>query len=115
MIRSEDRRIPDNPLGVIRDCVRAGSIYWTYHVNMRIHERSLPRQLILDAVDSYDIIEIYSEDKYLPSYLVWAKVADMIIHILFAVDVEAGNVRLVTAYRPDPEEWTENLKQRKVR
>ena len=39
----------------------------------------------------------------------------MIIHILFAVDVEASNVRLVTAYRPDPEEWTENLKQRKVR
>ena len=70
MIASEDRRIPDNPVGIIRDCVRAGRIYWTYHVNMRIQERSLPRQWILDAVDSYDIIESYPEDKYLPSYLV---------------------------------------------
>jgi hypothetical protein len=32
---------------------------------------------------------------------------------LFAVDVEGNNVRVVTAYRPDPGEWGPDLKTRR--
>jgi len=28
-----------------------------------------------------------------------------VFHVLFAIDRDGDNVRLVTAYRPDPEEW----------
>jgi hypothetical protein len=49
--------------------------------------------------------------RYLPSYLV---VAAETFHVLFAADVVDDNVRVVTAYRPDPEEWEPNLRRRKV-
>jgi|GEM_PF-1286299 len=35
------------------------------------------------------------------------------VHVLFAVDVDDDNVRVVTAYRPDPEEWEPGFARRK--
>ena len=79
-------------------------------MNMRLAGRFLTRDEILNAVDSYEIIEPYPEDKYLPSYLVLAATS---FHVQFATDVEGENVRIVTAYRPDPNEWELDLKTRR--
>ena len=106
-------KIPDYPLAFIQKCVRERRIYWTYHVNMRLAGRQIARHDILGAVDSYEIIESYPGDKHLPSYLVLAEFAKSSFHILFAADVEAGNVRIVTAYRPDPKEWQSNFRTRR--
>ena len=59
--------IPDDTIVFISRCVRERKIHWTYHVNMRLAGRFLTRAEILDAVDSYEIVESYPEDKYLPS------------------------------------------------
>jgi hypothetical protein len=112
---TDERSIPDDPLAFIRDCVRRGQIYWTYHVNMRLAGRSLSRQVILDAVDGYEIIESYPQDKYLPSYLVLARAGQDAFHVLCAADVEENNVRVVTAYRPDPAEWEPGMRTRRTR
>lgn len=90
-----------DPLEFVRRCVRERKLFWTYHVNMRLERRHIARNEILSSVDAYAIIESYPDDKYLPSYLV----ASSGFHVLFAIDVEGDNVRVVTAYRPDPDEW----------
>ena len=77
---------------------------------MRLERRHITRDEILNAVDSYSIVESYPQDKYLPSYLIVA--ADS-FHILFAVDVAEDNLRVVTAYRPDPGEWETDLRTRR--
>jgi hypothetical protein len=77
---------------------------------MRLERRHITRDDILAAVDSYTIIESYPEDKYLPSYLVLATAN---FHVLFAVDVAEDNVRVVTAYRPDPDQWELDLRKRR--
>jgi len=35
--------------------------------------------------------------------------------MLFAVDVQGDNVRVVTSYRPDRGEWQEDMKTRRPR
>ena len=65
-------------LNFIKSCIRRHRILWTYHVNMRLKERLIPRKAILSSLDSYEIIEVYPEDKYLPSHLVEEKT--MICH-----------------------------------
>ena len=102
--------VPDDPLEFIQRCVRERKVLWTYHVNMRLEGRHINRGDILGAVDTYSIVESYPEDKYLPSYLVLARGE---FHVLIAVDVEERNVRIVTAYRPDPEEWEEGFMSRR--
>jgi hypothetical protein len=111
---SLQHKLPDDPLAFIKACVRKQSIFWTYHVNMRLQHRSIARQAFFDALDTYEIIEAYPEDKYLPSYLVLAQHREEAFHILFATDVVGDNVRIVTAYRPSPDEWESDGKTRRT-
>ena len=80
---------------------------------MRLAGRYISRDELFEATESYEIMESYPEDKYLPSYLVWATSGDGPFHVLFAADVDGGNVRIVTAYRPNAEEWESDLRSRK--
>lgn len=110
---ASENRIPDDPLDFIIQCVQSRKIFWTYHVNMRMHQRSIAREAILHSIASYTVIESYPDDKYLPSYLIYADYQGEPIHILFAIDTDTPNVRLITAYRPDPSEWDTTLRRRK--
>jgi hypothetical protein len=77
---------------------------------MRLADRYVARDEILSSVDSYEMVESYPGDKYLPSYLV---LAGSRFHILFAADVEGDNVRIITTYVPDRDEWESDLKTRR--
>jgi hypothetical protein len=108
-----ERVLPEDPLAFIQRCVQRRQLYWTYHTDMRIQGRFISRQHMLDAVDTYEVIESYPEDKYLPSSVVYAIGRDAVFHILFAVDVPAEQVRVITAYHPDPEAWEIDQKTRR--
>ena len=99
-MKPPDWKLPDDPLRFIQACVRNRRVLWTYHVNMRLKGRFIPRKAILDAAESYEIVEAYLGDKHFPSYLVLGRSAGEAFHVLFAADVEGDNVRVVTAYRP---------------
>ncbi len=100
-------------LEFIKSCIVRRKIHWTYHINMRLKERSITREAILRSVETYEIIEEYPEDKYLPSYLVYAKYENRIIHIQIATDVGNDNVTIVTAYKPTLDKWEKNFKTRR--
>jgi hypothetical protein len=105
--------VPGDPLEFIRRHVRERKLLWTYHVQMRLEGRSIARSAILESVETFDIIESYPDDRYLPSYLVFAQHRDGVMHILFATDVAGDNVRVITAYKPDPTEWESDLRTRR--
>lgn len=109
----DERSLPNDPVGFIQDCVRRGQIFWTYHVNIRLAGRFIPREVILSSVDTYELVEAYPKDKYLPSYLLFARHRSEVFHVLFAVDVDGRNVRVVTSYHPDPQKWHPDLKTRR--
>lgn len=94
-------------------CFLRGTVFWTYHVNMRITGRFIPRDSILEAVDTFEIVEAYPEDKYLPSYLVLGRSGEGSFHLVVAVDVQGDNVRIVTAYRLDAGEWYDDMRTRR--
>lgn len=108
-----ERSFPDDALSFIRDCVLGRRILWTYHVNIRLGQRFIARETIIQAADTYEIVETYPEDKYFPSYLLLGRAGDDAFHVLFGADVAGQNVRIVTAYYPSPEEWEADLKTRR--
>ena len=63
-----ERKLPDDPVAFIRECLRGGRVLRTYHVNMRLGQRFIARETII-AAESYEIVEAYPDDKYFPSYL----------------------------------------------
>lgn len=78
-------------LEFIRTCIGEGRIYWTYHVNMRLKGRFISREAVLLSSDTYEIIEKYP----------------------VAIDEVNNNIRIITAYKPSPDKWEEDLKRRK--
>ena len=48
---------------------------------------------------SYELVEAYPDDKYLPSYLILARHGSEAFHVLFATDLEGDNVRVVTSLK----------------
>jgi hypothetical protein len=110
---TKEREVPGDPIAFIKRCLQERRIYWTYHVNMRLAGRHITRDEILEAIDGYEIIESYPDDKYLPSYLLLGNAGGAYFHALFAVDVEGDNVRIVTAYRPDPNDWESDMRTRR--
>ena len=105
--------LPDDPLKFIQRCISQRKILWTYHVNIRLKGRFIPRQALTESYASYEIIEQYPKDKYLPSHLVRSEFQGDVFHILFAIDVEGDNVRIVTTYRPNSEEWEDGFRIRR--
>lgn len=110
-----ERKFPENPLEFIRRCVQSRKLLWTYHVNMRLRGRFISEKAIIESTVYYEIIEEYPMDKYLPSFLLYSQHGGDIFHVLFAVDVEGDNIRVITAYRPSLEEWEADFKSRRQR
>lgn len=80
---------------------------------MRMKDRFISREFIINSTGSYEIIEEYPKDKYLPSYLIYSEHQDRAFHILFAADIKGDNVRIITAYYQNPDEWKEGFKTRR--
>jgi hypothetical protein len=80
---------------------------------MRLKERFISREAILSSLETYELIERYPDDKYLPSYLISAQHEGQVLHVQIAVDSENDNIRIVTAYKPSRDEWEEDLKTRR--
>ena len=100
-------------LGFIKSCIKRERIYWTYHVNMRLEGRFITREAIVSSVDTYEIIEEYPEDKYLPSCLIFAKYLKKAIHIQIALDLQNDTITIITAYKPNSDKWENDFKTRR--
>jgi hypothetical protein len=81
---------------------------------MRLQERRLTREVLRRAIPTLEIIETNPEDKYLPSFLMRGEVPEFVFHALIATDVEGYNIRVVTLYLPDPNQWEENGRKRRI-
>jgi hypothetical protein len=81
---------------------------------MRLHQRTLTAGMLGNAIATLEIIEAYPQDKYLPSYLLRGESAGRVIHAHVATDVEGDNIRIVTMYVPNPEEWDDEYRCRRT-
>jgi hypothetical protein len=82
---------------------------------MRLQQRGLDADALGNAISSLEIIEAYPDDKYLPSFLVRGETNGAVFHAQIATDVEGDNIRVVTMYTPDADEWDEGFRNRRAR
>lgn len=82
---------------------------------MRLQQRGLDAEALRKAIASLEIIEAYPDDKYLPSFLLRGEATGAVFHAQIATDVEGDNIRVVTMYSPDPDEWDEGFRKRRTK
>ena len=95
----------------IRRLCEDNKIRWTEHVMLRLIKRHISRSDVKHALEIGEVIEQYPDDYPYPSCLVLgAAVSGEYIHIVCGV----GELELwiITAYYPDRNEWTDDLRKR---
>ena len=94
----------------IREKFLEGQYRFTIHAAERILERKINRIEIEEAISNGEIIELYQEDKYSPSCLIYGKTKKgKHIHVQLSM---TPIIWIITVYKPDPEEWI-NYRRRK--
>jgi hypothetical protein len=109
-----ERQLPDDPWAFIQASVRGGRLYWTYHVNRRLPGRYIPRQAVIDAVATDQLVDAYPAANDLPSYLILAHDGHDAFHLVLAIDLAGDHGKVVTAYRPSLHEWQADVKTRRT-
>lgn len=82
------------------------------HASIRFRQRSIKAKDIRCAVNNGEIIEQYPDDFPFPSCLVLGKsiTGD---HIHIVMSDEGSMSRIITAYKPDPDKWSDDFKTRR--
>jgi hypothetical protein len=86
------------------------TVVLTQHLVMRMHERNIKYDELLSAIKSGEIIEVYPNDFPYPSCLILGTI-DYPLHIVCGLSDQ--NLFIITAYKPDPDEWSADFKNRK--
>ena len=82
------------------------------HAAMRCKQCGIKKKDIRNAVNNGEIIEQYPDDYPFPSCLILGKTySNEWLHVVMSD--EGSMSRIITAYYPDKEKWTDDLKKRK--
>lgn len=97
----------------LRKAVAAGRLRWQLHALERMMERGIFRAEVLAALLEGEVIEEYLEDKPFPSCLLLQAQERQPLHVVAALDADAGICHVITAYLPDIERFEADYKTRR--
>lgn len=97
----------------IAENVSRGRIKWQRHAFERMLERDINRDDVKEVLTEGEIIEEYFNDYPLPSSLYLGFVNEKPLHVVVALDSEAGWCYIITVYRPDLKHFEQDYKTRK--
>ena len=96
----------------LRKLNRLENIAITEHARLRLYERQITVDDIINGIETGEIIKQYEDDKPYPSCLILGfSVNSKHIHIVVSCDTDF--IYLITAYFPNPDIWKNDFKSRK--
>ncbi|HFD88290.1 MAG TPA: DUF4258 domain-containing protein [Gammaproteobacteria bacterium] len=89
-------------------------VLFSRHAITRMFERSLDKDVVLEAIEHGEIIATYPDEQPYPcSLLLWFCDARA-VHVVVARDSSDSSCYVVTAYFPSPELWSTDFKTRRT-
>ena len=89
----------------IRRRLAGGQSRLSDHALSRVVERNIPAETIREAGVNAELVEDFPADKYSPSCLLLGFASDGLPLHWHVSRAENPDVKIVTLYVPDPEEW----------
>ena len=96
----------------LKQAFRAKTYTLTDHASDRLAKRKIRSPEIEQVVLSGEVIEDYPDDKYGPSCLILGYTnAKRPLHVQIGYSQQ---IKVITVYEPEPDEWDDDLKTRKT-
>ena len=91
---------------------KSENIVISLHGQLRLNERNITVDDVMNAIDNGEIIEQYPDDFPFPSCLILGlSINGVYIHIV--VSMNDDKIYLITAYVPDTDKWEADMKTRR--
>lgn len=99
-------------INIIKQLIKDEKIRWTNHIVVRLLQRNITQDDVLNTLLNGEIIEEYENDYPYPSCLVYGiSLNNKVLHVVCGSNEE--ELWIITAYYPDNIEWENDLKTRK--
>ena len=96
----------------VKELCKEETLRWTTHIMIRLLQRRISLEDVIEAIKSGEIIENYPDDYPYPSCLIFGRDKNaQALHVVCGTS--ETELWLITAYRPSLEIWEEDLKTRK--
>ena len=92
-----------------------GQLEYSLHAVRQMMARNISPEEVAQTILAGEVIEDYPDDKYGPSCLLFGRTASKRVLHVQCTHPSRPLVKIVTAYEPDPTEWDETLKRRKIK
>jgi hypothetical protein len=104
-------------LAKVRELVKARQVRVSQHAITELLDDGISLQSVIDGIEAATVVEDYPEHARGPCVLCLQQVdADRPVHVLWGIAARSpGIATLITAYRPDPERWMDDLMTRRPR
>ncbi len=89
------------------------NLVFSRHAIQQMFLRRISKADVQTVVAYGEVLEENLYDKPFPSYLLLDFVEGQPIHVVFSYDESMDTGYVVTAYRPDPNLWTNNFRTRR--
>ncbi len=89
-------------------------LVFTGHAAKRIFERGILTAEIRQVLTSGEVIADYPNDTPYPSCLMLGWIGSRPLHVVAALDGATRTCYVVTAYVPDPAQWTPDFRLRRI-
>lgn len=102
-------------LNKVRENVDAGRVRVSEHAFQELHDDTIDLQDIVSGLATATTVEDYPDYWKGPSVLCLQRDAEnKLIHVLWGLSKQAPEIAIIiTAYKPDPERWSDNFMTRK--
>ena len=95
----------------VTEFIKNDAIIFSYHSRVRMFERGISTDDVINFIIYGEIIEIYPDDDPCPSHLVLGYKGEVAYHTVYAVCED--HIRIITVYMPEPDKWINNQKRRR--
>lgn len=94
----------------IHELIRDDAILISSHARVRMFERNISTDDLLEVLSSGEIIEEYPDDEPCPSALILGFINHAAYHVVIAICTD--HLRIITVYIPEEQKWTDYRKRR---
>ena len=88
-------------------------VFFTGHAIQRMFERGISKEDVMSVITDGEKIAEYPEDRPFPSCLMVSSSGGRPLHVVVAFDQDSRICHILTAYYPDPNQWTPDGKHRR--
>ncbi|MBI5180412.1 MAG: DUF4258 domain-containing protein [Nitrospirae bacterium] len=97
----------------LRRCIKEERYEWRKHTLIRLDERNILQERVLEVILNGEIIEDYPDNKPFPSCLILGFVSGKPYHAVIALDAEDPMAYIITAYEPSLNKFEPDFRTRR--